>query len=179
MTKKSEVRVQKIWVNTNSDKNQVTVQFCQEVEKDNTVINPLVQAAQGVNFGPQHLTALMSFNREKAIEFFGTDAGEYKESPFNQRPTVEKFEEAVGEAVAISVTENTTQNPLSPTQTPKVNPQTGEVLTYKGAPIFRHTELTLESRSYYNWLQHDTAAIEVKAQPSKEEVVKSASELLV
>lgn len=163
MKRTSTVKIRKIWTNTNSDKDQVSVQFSQEME-GSTASNPLINAAQGTSFGPTYPTTILSFKAEKAMEYFGTADVDYSDVEFADRPGVESFEEAVGGPVAISIVENTERDPNRPNQEPKLNPQTGEVLLYDGSPIYRHTELTLAADAKTILLKHnDTAPAEAFA----------------
>lgn len=159
-----EVRIRKIWVNEKSTKDQVTVQFAQELEA-RPGNNPLVAVAQGINFGPSLVTALMSFSKDVAMKFFGTVEVDYSKTEFEAWPTPDNFVAALREQtgdpnfeIAISVVENVTQNPATPNQQPKINPQTGAVLTVNGQPIYRHTELTSATQVRRVFVQHDGAA---------------------
>lgn len=141
---KTEVRVRKIWPNTRSANNQVTVQFVQQgVTNTSNASNSLVALAQGVTASKGEVYALMSFNADEAVKYFGTTEIDYKNLPFEEWGSVEKLEEAAKGKLNISVVENTTKNPNSPNQQPKVNPGTAEVQTLNGEPIFRHTELVI------------------------------------
>lgn len=157
MQRISEVKIRKIWTNENSTKDQVTVQFVQEVE-GSTASNALVNAAQGTSFGPSTVTGLLSFKSEKAEEYFGTTDADYSDVAQAERPGVERFEEAVGENIAISVVENTERDPNRPNQEPKINPQTGEVLLSDGSPIYRHTEVVVASEVQTILLKHNATA---------------------
>lgn len=171
MKRTSSVRIRKIWTNNNSDKDQVSVQFSQEME-GSVSQNALISAAQGTNFGPTVPTAILSFKTSKAQEYFGTTDADYSDMPFADRPGVEAFEEAVGGQIAISIVENTERNPNQPNQTPKINPQTGEVLLHDGSPIYRHTEITLEVDANLTLLKHNGTvpqdAFETAAAESKD-----------
>lgn len=56
----------------------------------------------------------------------------------------------------IQVVENTTKNINNPSQTPKINPTSGEVLQYKGEDIYRHTYLVIDDPNH-QFLNHDVA----------------------
>lgn len=154
----SPVRIRSIRPNPNSDKDQVTVQVMQLFEGA-VGGNKLVAAAQGASFGPSKVTALFSFKAEKCEEYFGTTEADYSNLPFEEWPTMQAFEAEIGEPVAISVVENTTQDPNRPNQTPKVNPTTGEELTIGGQPIYRHTELVAVSEQKIELLRHDNVTV--------------------
>lgn len=157
MNRTTEVSIRKIWVNTNSDKNQVSVQFCQEVE-GSTASNALVNAAQGTSFGPSLLTAIFSFAADKAMEYFGTTEADYSDVAMAERPGIQAFEEAVGSPLAISVVENTERDPNRSNQEPKINPQSGEILLHDGSPIYRHTELVTVADVKTRLLKHNGTA---------------------
>jgi hypothetical protein len=164
MKRTSTVQIRRIFPNVNSDKNQVNVQFVQFAQSEGS--NVLVAAAQGSeNFKPSMLTAIFSFNADKCEELFGTTDADYSELPINEWPSAAPFEAAVGSPVAISVVENTTQDPMRPKQTPKINPQTGEELTFNGQPIYRHTSLVLEADVKTELLKHNGVKTEV-AEPA-------------
>jgi hypothetical protein len=138
------VKVRKIWRNKNSSKNQVTVQFAQEgVTNTGNASNSLIALAQGVTASKGAVYALMSFNANEAEKYFGTTDVDYSQKPFEQWGSVDKLEAAIGDKLNISVVENTTKNPNAPNQEPKINPSTGDIQTYYGSPIFRHTELVV------------------------------------
>lgn len=168
----SNVKIRRIFRNANSDKNQYTVQFAQLVETPATSgTNLLVATAQGLNAGSGIVTALFSFAEETCMKFFGTLEADFSDEDFENWPEPTAFEEAAGKTLVISVVENTTKNPNSPKQQPKINPRTNEVLMSGGKPIYRHTELTTVGSEQYVFLAADKAGANV--QP-KEEVVSSA-----
>lgn len=132
--------------------------FAQQVEA--TGNNLLIAAAQGsANYGPSMITALMSFNAEKALEYFGTTDADYSEEAFETWPSAEKFEEAVGQKIAISVIENLTPNPAQTNPQPKINPQTGEILLSDGSPIYRHTEVVISGTEQTVLLKHNSTVV--------------------
>lgn len=140
----SQVRIRKIWVNTQSEKDQVTVQFAQKIDHPSQ-LNKIALVAQALDsLGSGVTTALVSMKREVVEDLFGTTDADYSDQPFDQWPSAETLEAKTGK-LAISVVENTTQNPNSPNQKPKINPSTDEVITYNGKPIYRHTSLTTVS----------------------------------
>lgn len=158
MKRISKLKIRKIWLNFNSEKNQVTVQFAQQVE-GGTNQNALVAAAQGTNFGPGMVTSLLSFKADKALEYFGTTDADYSDQPFEQWPNATAFAEAVGGELAISVIENTKADPNRRTpQAPKNNPQTGEILLHDGSPIYRHTEVAIAAEVKTVLLKHNGTA---------------------
>lgn len=157
MKRTTAIKVRKIWENTNSQKDQVSVMFAQQYE--NNTGSVLIAAAQGTgNFGPSMLTTIMSFNREKAIEYFGTTEADYSTEPFENWGDPSKFEAAVGKKVVISVEENLTPNPQQKNHQPKTNPTTGEILLSDGSPIYRHTELAVEGTEKTIMLKHNATA---------------------
>lgn len=138
MERTSEIRIRRIWENTNSSKNQVTVQFAQQTQGGG---NPLLALTQGINLNGM-LTALVSFSKEQCENLFGTSKFDPKD--------LDKFETYMDVSktpfanFTISVEENTIQNPANPNQQPKVNPKTEAILTSGGKPIYRHTELAVK-----------------------------------
>lgn len=155
MKRKSSVKIRRIWENTNSQKDQVTVMLAQEVE--NTASNVLIAAAQGSDsFGPSFITTLVSFAKAKAIEYFGTTDADYSAGKFEDWPEPTKYVEAVGNPIAISVQETLVPNPNLKNPNPKVNPSTGEILCLDGKPIYRHTELVLAGDEQTILLKHNT-----------------------
>jgi hypothetical protein len=140
----SQVRIRTIKPNLNSTKNQVTVQFAQQDVIDANAGgggNRLVALAQGNSGGSGIVMALLSFNAEVAQRLFGTTDADYSKLPFDQWPTPDNLVAELGADVNIEVIENTTKNPNAPNQQPKINPATGEVQTFGGNPIYRHTQL--------------------------------------
>jgi len=138
MERTSELRIRRIWENTNSTKGQVTVQFAQQTQGGG---NPLLALTQGINLTGM-LTALVSFEKEQCKKLFGTTSFDAKD--FDKFETYMDVSKTPFANFTISVEENTTQNPANPNQQPKVNPKTEVTLTYGGNPIYRHTELALK-----------------------------------
>lgn len=182
---KSSVRIRKIWVNENSSKDQVTVQFAQLLEATASG-NALVAVAQGTNFGPNTATALLSFARTQAEKFFGTVSADYSDQPFESWPEptafVEMLREQTGDpntTLEISVVENFTQNPETPAQTPKINPSTGEELSKNGQPIYRHTTLATNATVERVFIQHDRVNTAATVPAEKKVEAAQPSELVV
>lgn len=147
--------IRRSWVNTNSSKNQVTVQFQQMVERPVTdaasATSALIALEQGTDALGTHtyVTALRSFNADKIREVLGADTVDYYKSgtPVFANDLYAKLGAPEGLEFGIKVTENFEKNPYSKTQTPKVNPSTGEVVvatnpaTGTQMPVYRHTDL--------------------------------------
>lgn len=147
-----QVLLRKVWVNENSSKNQVSAQFIQRVAVPTEgTSNALIAIAQGGSQiedpGFNKVTAIFSFNGDVA-EKLGLKPGDY----FGDS-NVKTAREIFGTAVTIKVTENTAKNPLSTSQTPKINPTTGEVLKSNGMDIYRHTELVEGEVAINTWLR--------------------------
>lgn len=145
------MKIRRIWENTNSTKDQVTVQFFDTLQSGET--NPLLALTQDINLTSK-VTALLSFAKEQAIKLFGTtkfdpsnpdDPNTYMEVPQSCKD------------LNIQIIENTIQNPATPNQTPKVNPKTGEVLMSNGEPIYRHTSIVFGAAKNV-FLKHDVVA---------------------
>lgn len=150
MERTSEIKIRRIWENTNSSKDQVTVQFAQQTAGGG---NPLLALTQGINLTGM-LTALVSFSKEQCEKLFGTSSFDAKN--FEDFKTYMDVSETPFSAFTISVEENTTQNPANPNQQPKVNPKTEAILTSGGQPIYRHTELAVKGTEKTVLLVADT-----------------------
>lgn len=143
--------VRKVWVNENSTKDQVSVQFIQQIKRDTTgTPNKLIALAQGIDgIGQNLVTSIFSFAAVQA-KAFGLVPGEYHEGESKTAKDV------FGLDVNIQVVENTTPNGYSKVaQQPKLNPKTNEVLLLDGKPIYRHTEL-VEGAPVNSFLQHNS-----------------------
>ena len=135
-----KVVVRRWWVNTQSDKDQVSVQFQQQIEKggDN---NDLIAIAQGGS-NSQRVTAIHSFKTSVARAHLGSTEGSFVE---DGQPVFGN--DMFGQEVNIQVIENFVPNPKSRSHEPKCNPSTGEVVmaynpeTKQDDPVYRHTEL--------------------------------------
>ena len=143
-----KVVVRRWWVNTQSEKDQVSVQFQQEIEKD-TDDNSLVAIAQGGN-SKQKPTAIFSFKTNVAQAILGSTEGSFVQGG----QPIFGSEMWKGREVNIQVTENFTANPRSKSQQPKANPLTGEIVTsfnsdtQSNDPVYRHTEIVAGSPTH-------------------------------
>lgn len=170
-----KVVIRKWWFNTNSTKNQISVQFQQAVERPansaSTVNSLLISLEQGTEGLGTHtrVTALRSFAADKAAAILGSREGDATMgSPvlFAEDFYV-KLGLPAGTQLAIQVTENFTKNPYSKTQSPKVNPSTSEVVvatnpeTGTQMPVYRHTDLVLAGSC-----EHTFIAAEPQAKPA-------------
>ncbi len=147
--------IRRTWVNTNSGKNQVTVQFQQMVERPATdaasATSALIALEQGTDALGTHtyVTALRSFNADKIKEVLKSDTVDFYKSgtPVFANDLYAALGAPDGMEFGIQVTENFEKNPYSKTQTPKVNPSTGEVVvatnpvTGTQMPVYRHTDV--------------------------------------
>ena len=167
----SPVKVRKIWTNENSTKDQVTVQFAQQIKGSS---NKLVALAQGFDSTGNTATALLSFKSDVALRLFGTTDADYSAQPFETWPDANT---AMGMKLEIAVVENTTQNPATPNQSPKVNPRTAEVLTLDGAPIYRHTELAVAGEAKREFVQHNGVAAPKNAEVNALQAIAAQPEL--
>ena len=169
-----KVVIRKWWFNTNSTKNQMSVQFQQEVERPenasaaNSVLISLEQGTESLG-NVTRVTALRSFEANKASAILGSREGDATMgSPVMM---AEDFYQRLGlpadTQLSIQVTENFEKNPRSKTQTPKVNPSTKEVvvatnpLTGTQMPVYRHTDLVLAGSC-----EHKFIAGEPQAKPA-------------
>lgn len=145
-----KVLVRKTWTNTNSTKDQVTVQFIQK--KFTKKLVNLVALAQGYKSGTI-ATTLMSFDRETLLKM-----GLETDKNYLEENKVVYADDLFGVEVNIQVTENHMK--ATDTQSPKCNPTTGEVLCLEGLPIFRHTEL-VPGEVEDVFIQHDKSECRV------------------
>jgi hypothetical protein len=143
----SKLKVRRIWVNTNSSKDQVTVQLSQQVEGSS---NPLLALTQGIN-PTSTITALVSFKAEVAEKIFGTT--DFTAPDVDDFNTHMDLKGTALENMNISVVENTTKNPNFD-QEPKIDPSNNDVLCYNGKPIYRHTELQMSGPAKIELLQY-------------------------
>ena len=171
-----KVVIRKWWFNTNSTKNQMTVQFQQAVERptnDASSANSLlISLEQGTEALGTHtrVTALRSFNADKASAILGSREGDATMgSPvFTADDFYQKLGMPEGTQLAVQVTENFDKNPYSKSQTPKVNPSTGEVVvatnpvTGTQMPVYRHTDLVLADNCSHTFIASESA----QAQPA-------------
>jgi len=150
-----KVVIRKWWFNQNSDKNQCSVQFQQQVEKptsNNSVEDVLISIEQGSQgYGnTTNVTAIRSYNADRIAELLGSTIGDCTApgAPQHFADILYTMEDGTIVDTGVEVTENFTKNPYSTSQTPKVNPKTGEIVTavnpINGAlmPVYRHTKLT-------------------------------------
>lgn len=142
-----KVVVRRWWKNTNSSKNQVSVQFMQQIERpsDNSSLVAIAQGTPSV----QTVTAIFSFAEDVALDHLGSTEGSFVDGG---QPIF--AEDIFGMEINIQVTENFTRNPYAPNQEPKINPSTGEVVmsfdpeTRTDSPVYRHTELVSGAASH-------------------------------
>ena len=160
-----KVVVRKWWVNTNSSKNQITVQFQQEVERPasaasaNSLLIALEQGTEALG-NVTRVTSLRSFNADKAAAILGSREGDATMgSPvLFANDFYAKLGAPAGTELAVQVTENFEKNPYSKTQQPKVNPATGEIVmaqnpaTGTNMPVYRHTDLVVASTCKHKFI---------------------------
>ena len=154
--------IRRIFPNTNSAKNQVTVQFYKRitVPSDGNV-NVLVAIAQGIEgAGHNNVTANFSFNAD-TVKARMPEVDVEQDNNFFESDTVVEASVLFGEAtVDIEVEENFDSNEYDTngevvrTLDAKVNPTTGEVLEKGGQPIYRHTRLVAGTANH-TFVQHD------------------------
>jgi len=152
-----QVVVRRWWFNTNSSKNQVTVQFAQQVERPASSaadaasqLISLEQGTEGIG-NTTTVTALRSIDADRAQAFFGSTEGNAMQggAVHMANDLYKSLGAAADVDLAIQITENFEKNPYSKTQTPKSNPSTGEVVTALNPatgthmPVYRHTDLML------------------------------------
>tara|TARA_R110002012_G_scaffold38211_2_gene106676 strand:+ start:257 stop:841 length:585 start_codon:yes stop_codon:yes gene_type:complete len=150
-----QVVVRRFWYNTQSSRDQVSVQFAQKVERPSTGVSAnssLIALEQGSEEldNTTTVTAIRSFSAEKAREIFGATEGSFVEggTPILGNDVYSKLGGAPTE-VAIQVTENFTKNRYAKNHDPKINPASGEVVmamnpaTDTLMPVYRHTDIAL------------------------------------
>lgn len=160
-----KVVIRKWWFNTNSTKNQMTLQFQQAVEKPDSQVSAnsmLISLEQGTEplGNTTNVTALRSINADKATAILGSREGDATMgSPVIEANVFyEKLGFPEGTEFAIQVTENFEKNQYSKTQSPKVNPSTDEVVvatnpvTGTQMPVYRHTELVIANTCEHTFI---------------------------
>ena len=153
-----KVVVRRFWYNDNSEKDQVTVQFFQQIKKPETDNSSLLAIAQGIS-DSQTVSALYSFKADIAKAIFGNTEGSFVESG-----TPVFANDIFQTDVNIEVTENFTANPFSSNHEPKINPSTGEVVvafnpeTNQDDAIYRHTEL-VTGKADHTFISASSSAI--------------------
>jgi len=165
-----QVVVRKWWVNTNSAKNQITVQFQQEVERPASAANAnslLISIEQGTEAlgNTTRVTSLRSFNADKAAAILGSREGDATMgSPVMfANDFYAQLGAPAGTELAVQVTENFEKNPYSKTQQPKVNPGSGEIVTANNPatgtdmPVYRHTDLVIASTCKHKFITPEQA----------------------
>jgi len=167
-----KVVIRKWWVNTNSTKNQMTVQFQQTVERPETATtssNALISLEQGTEAlgNTTSVTALRSFSIDRAAAILKSREGDATMgSPVYY---ADDFYAALGApqgtTLGIQVTENFTKNAYSRTQTPKVNPSSGEIVvatnptTGTQMPVYRHTDLVFAHDCVHTFVAGETPVV--------------------
>lgn len=127
----------------------VAVQFAQQIIRDND--NPVLSLQLGGNMGTI-ITTIKNFTLEQAKKL-GLNNGEERKI-FSDDNVI--FVETISPmSLEIAVVENTTKNEKLRSQQPKVNPVTGEILTYNKQPIYVHTDLVVKEKVVRHFLQPD------------------------
>lgn len=172
-----QVVVRRWWFNTNSSKNQVTVQFAQAVERPassaadaNSTLIALEQGTEGIS-NMTTVTALRSIDAARAQAFFGSTEGNSVEggTVYFANDLYKSLGAAADVDLAIQITENFEKNPYSKTQQPKSNPSTGEVVvalnpaTGTHMPVYRHTDLMLSKICSNKFIASESAEAQTAA----------------
>ena len=160
-----KVIVRRAWLNNRSRKDQVSVQFMQEIESPNAGGNALVAVAQGVGNGKQRITDVLSFARPQFLQLFGLDSiDEEGVNYYDSDVEPPIAEDIFGMEVNISVTENTDPREYDDNgnavremnlRQAKLNPQTNEYLMSNGEHIYRHTKMA-PGEATHQFLRHDS-----------------------
>lgn len=154
-----KVVVRRWWANAQSTKNQVSVQFQQEIDgpvTGNSVESAMIALEQGTEAlgGKQRPTAIRSLSAEQAIKLLGSIEG----NCYEEGKAIKYADEVYGFPTGIEVIENFDKNPFSKNQQPKSNPSTGEVVTAMHAglgmkmPVYRHTKLTAATQVSHSFV---------------------------
>lgn len=127
----------------------VAVQFAQQIIKESS--DPVLALQLGGNIGTI-VTTTKNFTIEQAKKL-RLNSGE-EQKVFNDQNVI--FANDISNIpLEISVIENTTKNELLKSQTPKINPATGEILTFESKPIYVHTNLVPKEKLIRSFLQSD------------------------
>ena len=161
----SKVQVRRIWPNANSNKNQINVMLQQTFKGSS---NPLLAITQGIT-GETKAVAVVSFSEEQAMKYFGTTDADYSNKPQAEWPTIENIEAEAGIEFQLQITESLTPNPARKNPTPKVNPQTNEVLLKDGSPIYREVFLMPASEAHNTFINHNGSVAADAFTPAKVE----------
>ena len=157
--------VRRWWANARSTKNQVSVQFQQEIDGPVTAAGTdslMIALEQGTEAlgGKQRPTAIRSMSAEQAVKLLGTIEG----NCYEEGNKVIFADSVYGFATGIEVKEDFTKNPYSNSQQPKSNPTTGEVVTAINAatgtamPVYRHTKLTAAEQCTHHFIDANSEA---------------------
>jgi len=141
--------VRKWWKNTNSDKEQISVQFQQEVPRKNTSsatdVSSLVADAQGIS-NKARPTAIFSFKAEIAENILGSSEGDCIEEGNEIFFGKVLFPNA--KMVGIQVIQTFSPNEFKSDHQPVINPLTGEIKAFFGRPVYQHEELIAGEGSF-------------------------------
>ena len=159
--------VRRWWANARSTKNQVSVQFQQEIDGPANAANvdsQMIALEQGTEAlgGKQRPTAIRSVSAEQAVKLLGSIEG----NCYEEGNKVIFADDVYGFATGIEVKEDFTKNPYSNNQQPKSNPSTGEVVTAVNSvtgtamPVYRHTKLTAAAQCSHHFVDASAQAAE-------------------
>lgn len=135
--KTGKLVIRKVWENTNSAKNQVSIQLQQKIAiPEGSNSNAVLAFLQGIeDAGFTKPTVIVSAKADvvlaKGLEYLDYTTEDKAVLAENFFPW----------ELGIQIVENLVQNPQSPNQEAKRNPQTGNILTLDGKRIYRHTYL--------------------------------------
>jgi hypothetical protein len=169
---KGAVMLRKAWPNTNSSKNQISVQVMQEIQSslgNNGSEAAVVALTQGAS-PTQKVTAILSFDKDVIEQNLSREIDavvtfhEEDDQVINSGVLFGGLAE-----IDIQVTENTEPNPYAKQQNPKINPSTQEVLLFEGKEIYRHTTCVLKGTAKHTFLQPSTI------DPAKEMLSKATA----
>lgn len=179
-----KVVVRKWWVNTNSQKNQMAVQFQQLVERPQNDPSSINSLLIGLEQGSESLgnttrvTAIRSFNLDQASNYLGSREGDATmgSDVMFANDLYQSLGLPANIDLAIQVTENFTKNPKATSQTPKINPSTGEVVvatnpqTNTQMPVYRHTEIVTKETCNHTFIASEAAVTPASVNAIGEEI---------
>lgn len=188
-----QVVVRKVWTNTNSTKNQCTIQFAVAVNR-NTIpqeffkndsagnngapLNKLVASVQaGVNT-IMTFTALLSANIDMVQDVLGSVNKDWSGETEGFIKAEEVFDAALfedGTRVVLNAWRCTKANPYASSQSPVVNPTNGQVMTLNGKNLYLHTTVDVGTQHTFTF-GGDALAPWIR-QPQTVEVTEAADVL--
>lgn len=162
------VVVRKVWTNTNSTKNQCTIQFAVAVNRNtipqeffkndsagnSTPLNKLVASVQTSASTNMTFTALLSANIDMVQDALGSVNKDWSAETEGFIKAEEVFDAGLfadGSRVIISAWRCTKANPYASSQSPVVNPTNGQVMTLNGKSLYLHTTVDVGTQHTFTF----------------------------